>query len=150
MNYSFFTFFTVSRHIPGPVLGVSHFARCSVFLGIFQVQSCEFLIFLVGQYSCHILVPMCTFIIFHVFQCFSPKSRFYSVYFSFFMFFTVSRHIPGPTVCVSQFSCFSVFLALFHVLSCEFLILIVCQFSRPIQVLQFVCLILLVFSIFFP
>ena len=79
----------------------------------------------------------CAIFIFHVFQCFSPYSRAYSVFVSFSMFvdfldkiqdstvcifhiFTVSCHIPCPTECVSHFTRFSVFLAKFHVLSCEF------------------------------
>jgi len=45
------------------------------------------------------------------------------------MFFTISRHIPSPTVCVSHFAHFSVFLAIFQVLWYEFITLLVCQFS---------------------
>ena len=163
MNYSFFTFFTVSRHIPGPVLGVSHFARCSVFLGIFQVLPCEFLIFLLfsvfspccRSYSvcvsfytffsflAIIQVLQCIFHIFHVFHCFSPYSRFYSECVSYSNFLSLlslfqflpceflifvcqfSRHMPGPTVYIYHFSCFSLFLAIFQVLPCEILIFLV-------------------------
>jgi hypothetical protein len=32
------------------------------------------------------------------FSVFSPYSRSYCVHFSFFMFFSVFRHIPGPTM----------------------------------------------------
>ena len=64
----------------------------------------------------------CAFLLFQVFQCFSPHSSSYSVCFSFCTFFSflttfqvlpcefliflvcqVSRYIPGPTVCVSHF-----------------------------------------------
>jgi hypothetical protein len=38
------------------------------------------------------------------------------------MLFSISRHIPGSTVCESHFALFSVFLAIFHVLPFEFLI----------------------------
>ena len=86
------------------------------FLAIFQVLNCVCLIL-------------------HVFQCFSPYSRSYSVCVllhlcqfslhnsgptvtSYFTFITVSRHIPGPTVTVSHYACFSVFLGIFHVLPC--------------------------------
>jgi hypothetical protein len=108
VHSSFFTFFSASRHIPGHTVFVSHFPHFSVF---------------------------------------SPKSRSYIVYFSYFTFFPVSRHISGPTIWVSHFlplsffspysrsyivcysfSTFSVFLTIFHVLSCEFLILFIFKF----------------------
>ena len=82
-----FTFFSVSRHIPGPTVCISHFSRFSVFLAIFQVLQCAFLIF-------------------HVFQCFLPYSRSYSVSVSFSMFFSFFRITPGPTVCISHFLLF--------------------------------------------
>ena len=82
------------------------------------------------------------------FSAFSPKSRSYSVHFSFFTFFIVSCRISRPTVCVSHFphfsvfspysrsysvhlsfSPFSVFLAIFHVRQCMYLILLVFLFS---------------------
>ena len=53
--------------------------------------------------SCHIQGHTCVCFIFHIFQ--------------------FSRHNPGPTVCFSHFSHFSVFRAIFHVLLCVFLIL---------------------------
>ena len=44
--------------------------------------------------------------------------------FSLFTLFSVSRHIPGPTVCAFHFPCFSVFFffffSIFHVLKCVF------------------------------
>jgi hypothetical protein len=137
-----FHVFLFFLHIPGPSMCISHFSRFSVFLNIFHILQCAFLIF-------------------HVFECFSPYSRSYSVCFSFCTFFSVflaifhvlpcefliflvcpfSRHILGPTLCVSHFphisvfspqsssysvcfsfSTFSVFLTIFQVLSCEFLI----------------------------
>ena len=73
----------------------------------------------------------------------------YSVHFSFSKLFSVSRHIqilyclclilhvfqfprhiPGPLVCVLDFSCFSVFLIIFHVLRCVFFIFHDFQFSH--------------------
>ena len=87
--FSFSTFFQYSRHIPGPTMSISHFPIFSVFPAIFQVKQCLFLIF-------HVSV-------------FSPYSKYYSVFFSFCTFFSVSRHITGLTVCVSHFPRFSVF-----------------------------------------
>ena len=52
------------------------------------------------------------------------------MHFSFFTYFSVSRHNPGPTVCISYFSRFSVFLAIFQVLQCLFLIFHYFPFSR--------------------
>ncbi|SFW06233.1 Uncharacterised protein [Chlamydia abortus] len=46
--------------------------------------------------------------------------------------FQFSCHIPRPTVDISKFSIFSVFLAIFHVLKCVFLIFCDFQFSRHI------------------
>ena len=91
MHFSLSTFFSLSCHIPGPTVSVSHFtrfffrfsrnipdpkvcvshySRFSVFLAICQVLRYAFLII-------------------HAFQCFSPYSRSYSVCFSFSMFFSV-------------------------------------------------------------
>jgi hypothetical protein len=153
---SYFSFFTVSLHIPGPTVCASHFACFSVFLAIFHVLPCEFLIFLVGHVTRHIpghrvcishflrfsvfltifLVIHFLCLIFHVFQfsCHNPGP---TVYFSCLTFFSVSCHIPVPTMCFFfHFAHFSVFLAIFHVLPCEFLIFLICQFSRLFQVLQ--------------
>ena len=67
------------------------------FLTIIQVKQCLCFIFLDFHSSPHNPVP--------------------TVLFLFFRVFTVSRHIRGPTVCVSHIAVFSVFLATFHVLS---------------------------------
>ena len=86
--FSSLMFFTVSLHIPCPIVCVSHFARFSVFLAIFYVLQCAFLIFLVGEFYCHFPGPTVGISIFHVFQCFSPYSRSYSVCVSFSMIFS--------------------------------------------------------------
>ena len=58
VRFSFYTlFFRFSRNIPDPKVCVSHYSRFSVFLAIFQVLPCEFLIFLVCHFSRHIPVP---------------------------------------------------------------------------------------------
>ncbi|KRX48107.1 hypothetical protein T09_3909, partial [Trichinella sp. T9] len=180
--------------ITGPTVDLSHFSHFPVFLDIFQVLPWEFLIFLFGQFSCHIPGPTrhipgptivsrhisrptfshhipgltvlkCAFPIFHVFQCSSPYFmshsfsshnpgptflNSYSEHFSFTTIFSVSHHIPGPTVCISHFP---VFLAIFQVIQCLCLIFHVFQFSRhnpgPIF-LECVLLILPVFQCFLP
>ena len=75
------------------------------------------------------------------FLVFSPNSRYYIVYFSYFTFFTASLHIPSPTVFFVRFVLFSVFLTIFHNLPCELLLFLVCQFSHHIPGLQCLCLI---------
>jgi len=118
-----------SLHIHISTVCISHFSCFSVFLDIFQVMQCLcfiFHVFLFSRYTPDLTVCISHFscfslflAIFHVIQClwpifprfsvFSPYSRSYSVYFSFFMFFTVPCHIPGHTVFMSHFPRFSVF-----------------------------------------
>ena len=107
--FSYFTFFTVSRHIQGPTLCVSYFARFSPFLAIFLVLLYEYFIFLVCLFSRHITGKRCFYHICYVFQ--------------------LSRQNPGRTVCISRFSRFSLFLAVFHVQQCVFLIFHIFRFS---------------------
>jgi hypothetical protein len=145
--------FSVSRHIPRPVVCVSHFH--------------DF------QFSRH--TPGTTVCIFHVprFYCISPYSR--SVFVSFFtyfrflailqvlqcailisMFLSFSNHIaghlvfvsyipyfsvffchtPGPTVCFSHFPRFWVFLAIFQIYPVCFSFYMVISFLTILQVLE--------------
>ena len=92
--FSFSTFFSVSRHIPGLIVWVSLFF-CFPVLS----QSSR-------SYSLHF---------FNIFQCFSTYSMSYSVFLIFHVF-QFSHHTAGPTVCISHFPCFSVFLAIFQIL----------------------------------
>ena len=86
----FSTFYSVFWHILGPRLWISHFPRFSVFITIFQVLQCVFLI----------LPPFSVFLaIYQVLQC--------AVL--IFLICHFSCHIQDPTVCVSHFSRFSVF-----------------------------------------
>jgi hypothetical protein len=121
------------------------------FIAIFQVLYCAFLIFHNFQYfslyfrsySVCVLISMFfrffpvfhvlqyEFLIFHVIQYFSPYSR-YSVCFSFFMLFSVSRHTPGPTVRISHFPRFLVFFAIFQVKQCLCLFFHILKFSLHI------------------
>ena len=75
----------------------------------------------------------------------------YCVYFSFFIFFSVSSSIVGCTVFVSHFARFSVIFAIFQALPCEFLIFLLCQVLLDIfQVLQCLCSIFHFFQWFLP
>ena len=100
MSYTVFLIFNdfqYSRLTPGPTVCIFHFSCFSVFFAIFHIKQC-----------------LC--LIFHVFSVFLPKSRSHSVYSSYFTFFTISCHIPGPTVCDFHFAHFIVFLATIQVL----------------------------------
>ena len=122
-----------------------------LFLAIFHVLLCEFLLFLNVSFLAIFQVLECAIFIFQFFQCFLPYSRSCSVFSHFlrfslshqnpgtiffisqyFTYSTVSCHISNPTVCASHITHFSVIFAIIHVLACEFLIFLVCQFSRHI------------------
>ena len=105
-----FRHFQFPRHTPGPTVCISHFPRFWVFLAIIHVIYCAFLIF-------------------HLFQCFSPYSRSNSVCVSFRRV-SVSPLIPCHNMCISHFSYFWVFLDIFQVIKCVFLILHAFPFSR--------------------
>ena len=147
VHLSFSKLFSVSRLFIFPIVCLSHFSRFFNFLAIFQVRKC-------------------TFLIFHVFQCFLPYSRSYSVHFSFLTFFGVFaifqclqcaflifyvfqffQHIPGPRVCIAHFSRFSVFLTICQVIHDCVLFF---SFLAIIQVLQWSFLIVHIFQCFSP
>ena len=65
-------------------------------------------------------VLLCTFLIFHLFQCFSTYFQVKQCLCLIFELFHFLRHNPGPMVYISHFSCFSLFLAIFQVLQCAF------------------------------
>jgi hypothetical protein len=152
-EFLIFLFCQFSCHIPGPTMWVSHF-YCSWVLSPYSRFYCvhfsfsTFFSFLaktqVLQFVfLHIIRIPLFFAIFgfysvsfsfclFFFSVFLPQSSFYTVCFSYLKFFTVSYHIPCPTVCVSHFTRFLVCFALFHVLLCEFLLFLVCQFSHHI------------------
>ena len=187
LGVSFFTFPSFSSHIPGPTMFVSHFPRLSVFSTYSRHNSPCVSFHKFFRFLALFQVLLCTFLIFHSFDSFSKYFRSYivshfprfSVFLDIFQFLPCeflifvcqySRHMSCPTVYIYHFSHFSVFLAIFQFLSCEILIFLICQFSRNIPgptvcvshfprfsaylaiftVLQCVCLIFQVFSLFMP
>jgi hypothetical protein len=160
VSFSFSLLVSFFRHIPCPIECIFHFSRLSVFLATFQVIQCLFLIFHVFQFSnqnpgprvCishtsrfslfHSIfqVIQCLYLIFHVFQvsCHSTVPTMYFSYLKFPMYFKYLKfslfciYCMSHSVCFSFHTFFSVFLAIFHVLLCEFLLFLVCQFSRHI------------------
>ena len=101
--FSFSMIFSFFLHNPGPTVCFSHFAlffRVSHHIpGSYHVS---FSFFSFVSFLDIFQVLQCAFHIFHGFGCFS--------------------HLSPPTVCVSHFPPFSVFLAISRVLLCEFLI----------------------------
>ena len=121
-----FHVFQFSRNIPCPTVCFLIFHIFQYFSPYFTSYSMCFSFFTFSNVSCHIPHPT-VYISHYVFQCFLPYSRSYQVifsfslllsflaifqdlklHFSFFKFFTVSRHYTGPTVCVSHFPRFAV------------------------------------------
>ena len=136
VHFSIFSFSSLSPHIPGPTMWFSYFPCWSVFCNIpssIVYISHIFTFFIVSR---RILGPRMCVSHFPCFLFFSPYSRSYTVHFSFAtlmsgschipgqtvfvyhfpFFFSFPIHIPGPTVCISPFLRFSVFLAIFQVI----------------------------------
>ena len=144
MFLSFFTFFSVTCHISHHTVCISHFPPFSVFLAIFQVKQCLCLIFHVFIFSRNIPCPTVCISHFPPFSVFlniflsnSVCISFFAlfsfltiVFFSFFTFLNVSRHISRPTVCVFHFPKLS-FLAIFQVRQYAFLIFHLFQCFSP-------------------
>ena len=103
VRFSYCTFFSDICHNSCPSMWFSHFLNLSVFLPFSRTYNVSFSFSLLGSFIG----------IFQVLQW----------AFSFFMFFSVSRHIPCHTVFVSHFPLFSV--------SCHTLGPAVCIFHFP-------------------
>ena len=99
-----FHFLKFPYHNPGPTVCISHFSRFSLFLTIFHILQCVCLIFVVCHYTHYIPSSYSVCFSFSPFFDFLAIYRSYSVHISFFTFFTVACHVPGPTMWVSQFS----------------------------------------------
>jgi hypothetical protein len=120
---------------------VSHFPHLSDFSPFSKSYSVWVSFTMFFSFLTIIQVLWCKFTIWYVFQGFSQYSRSYNICVSFYTFFSFLAiihtlqcvflifhdfhcHIPDPTVCVSHFACFSVFLAIFQVIHC------LCPFPR--------------------
>ena len=128
LGVSFFTFPSISSHIPGPTIFVSHFTRLSVFSTYSRHNSAcvSFLSFY--RFLALFQVLVFTFLIFHVFAYFSKYFRSYNVshfprfsgFLGIFQFLRVSF----------SFSFVSI-LAICHVLQCTFIIFLIIQCFLP-------------------
>jgi len=153
-------FFSVSCHIPGPTVYISHFPRFSLFFFSYIpgpiVYFSHFLMFF--SFLAIFQVLAWAFLNFHVFQCFSPYSRSYSVCFSFSIFFNflaIIQVLQFSFFIFHVFQCFSPysisysvpfsffrflnFLAIFQVLQCAFLIFYIFQCFLPYSMSNSVC-----------
>ena len=171
VHFSYFKFFRVSQHFSSPTLCVSHFPWFSVlFIYLFwpHFRSCcvysSFSTFLVYLAIFHVL--QCVFLVSMIFsfftilqflQCAFPISTFFSVssrnpchivFVSHFPRFQFFHHYLGPTVWISHFPRFLLFLIIFQFLQCAFLIFHVfqCFFFAIFQVLHCAFLIFHVFQ----
>ena len=155
VQFSFSTLFSVSRHIPGHTVFVSHFPRFSVFSPY--------------SWSSSVLFSFFTFSVF--------LEIFHDLQYVFHIFhdFHFSHHIPGPTVCIFYFPCaflsfyvfsvfclipdsivsishflrFSMFLAIFQILYRALLIFQVFSvFLTIFLFIQCLCIIFYVFQFF--
>jgi len=132
VHFSFFTFFSdffifqvlkwmflifhdfqCSCQIPCPTVDISHFPAFSGFLAIFHVLQCVFLILYIFSYLAIFQVLQCAFKIFPCFSIFLVIFHYLNSVIHIFRDFQFSCHIPGPTVCISHFSRFSLILSFF-------------------------------------
>ena len=137
MYFSFFPFFTVSRHNLGPTVSpIFLIFHDFCFLPIVQVLHFAFLIFhvfacfLPHSRSNSVCVSFCTFysflaiyqvlqcgfLIFHVFQYFSPYSRSFSV---FYLIFHVFHFFSPQSMSYSVYFSFFTFLSVSRYIPCH-------------------------------
>ncbi|SFW05911.1 Uncharacterised protein [Chlamydia abortus] len=119
---------------------ISHFPRFSVILSFFKSSSGCFSFSMIFRFLAIFHVLQWIFLNFPPFSVFLAIFHVLNCVFLIFLDFQLSRHIPGPTVCISHFSRFSVistffksssgcfsfsmiftFLVIFHVLQWTFL-----------------------------
>jgi hypothetical protein len=124
-----YMFFSVSRHIQGHTVIVSHFPCFSVFSPKSRSHSVYFSYFRFFIVSRHIQGPAVCVCHFARFSVFLAIFHFLLCVFLIFIICHFSCHIPGTTVCISHFSRFSVFLAIFHFIQFLCLILHLLHFS---------------------
>ena len=105
--FSFCTFFSVSRHIISYHVSFS-FSSLSLFSLYYKFYNVSFSFSLLVSLIATFQVLQWAFLIFHVFQCFLPYSKSDSIH-----VFQFSHQNPGPTLCISHTSHFTLFLSIF-------------------------------------
>ena len=105
--------FQFSSHIPGPSVCISHFSRFLVISSFFKSSSGCFSFSMIFSFLAIFHVLQWTFLNFPPFSVFLAIFHVLKCVFLIFRDFQFSRHIPGPTVCISHFSRFSVISSFF-------------------------------------
>ena len=105
--------FQFSCHTQGPTVCISHFSRLSVISSFFKSSSGCFSFSLFFSFLAILHVLPWTFLNFPHFSVFLVIFHVLKCLFLIFRDFHFSRHFPGPTVCISHFSRFSVISSFF-------------------------------------
>ena len=100
--------FKFSRHIPGSTVCISHFSGFSVISSFFKWSSGCFSFSMIFSFLAIFYVVQWIFLNFPPFSVLLAIFHVLKCVFLIFRDFQFSRHIPGPTVCISHFSSFSV------------------------------------------
>ena len=165
----FSTFFSFPRHISRPKVCISHFRWYSVLspysrsfsvhfsfitffsdFVIFQVVKWKFLISMIFSFLAIFPVLQWTFLNFPPFSVFLAIFHVLKYVFLILCDFHFCRHIPGPTVCISHFSRFSLISSLFKSSSVCFWYSVICSFLAIFHGLQWTFLIFQLFQFSSP
>ena len=135
MHFSFSKFFQCFLPYFRLYSACVSFSMFFSFLAIINVHQCVFF-FTFSRVSCHISCPSVCFSFSMIFSILATLHVLQCAFLSFHVFH-FSRHNPDPTVCISHFPRFSVFLNIFQVLPylCH-IFLVFFSFLVIIQVLQ--------------
>jgi hypothetical protein len=106
--------FQFSHNVLGPTLCNSHFSRFSVISSFFKSSSGCFTFYMIFSFLAILHVLQWTFLKFPPLSVFLAIFHVLKCVFFIFRYFQISRHIPGPTVCISHFSRFSVISSFFN------------------------------------
>ena len=140
--------FQFSCHIPGPTVCSSHFSRFSVISSFFNYSSGCFSFSMLFSFLAIFHVLQWTFLNFPRFSVFLTIFHVLKCVLLIFRDFQFSRHIPGPTVGISQFSRFSVIASFFKSSSGCFSFSMIFSFLAIFHVLQWTFLNFPPFSVF--
>ena len=93
-------------YIPGPSVCISHFSRFLVILSFFKSSSGCFSFSMIFSFLAVFQVLQWTFLNYPRFSAFLAIFQVLKCVFLIFRNFQFSRHIPGPSLGISHFSCF--------------------------------------------
>jgi hypothetical protein len=140
--------FHFSCHIPGPTVCISHLSCFSVISSFFKLSSGCFSFSMIIRFLAIFHVLQWTFLNFPPFSVFLATFHILKGVFLFYRDFQFSRHIPGPTVCISHFPRFSVISSFFKSSSGCFSYSMIFSFLTTLHFLQWTFLNFPPFSVF--